>query len=184
MKLLCALAASYLIATLSATSLAKLKNWRIASVGILRERVVPRRAAPAIIITVAVTELVLATLLMLGAEPRATGFAAAGLFLAFCGYQMAVAVRTNSLICTCAGTARTDPASPPAVAGAGLACVIQAGLACMLAVAGGRPGGNILDLLAVTAWAAPLITFLAGTRRRSGEPELDHRFPVKFISLS
>jgi hypothetical protein len=40
-----ALAAAYLIGTLNATALAKLANWRIASTGILRERVVPPRAA-------------------------------------------------------------------------------------------------------------------------------------------
>jgi hypothetical protein len=183
MELVRALAASYLTATLSATSLAKLKSWRISSVGILRERVIPQRAAPAVILTVAVAEFVLATFLMLGIEPRETGFTATGLFLAFCGYQMAVAVKTRSLICTCAGTTRTDPASPAAVAGTGLACIIQASLACTLALSGGRPGGNLV-LLTVAAWAIPLITFLAGVWRRSGRPDVDNRFPVEFASLT
>jgi hypothetical protein len=176
-----ALAAAYLIATLSATALAKLKSWRVSSVSVLREGVIPPRAATAVTVAVAAVEFLLATLFMLGTDPAVTGFAATGLFLAFCGYQLLVAARTNSLICTCAGTTRSDPASPPAVAGTVLACLLQAALACTLALVGGRPGGT-LGLLTITAWAAPIIVFLVGLLRQSGRPEIDKRFPVEFAS--
>src|ERR1022692_1544236 len=144
------LIASYLIATLGATALAKFKNRRVSSVGILREKVIPARVAPAIIITVALAEFLLATLLMLGAEPVATGFAAAALFVLFAGYRLMVAVRTRSLMCSCAGTIRTDPASLPAVVGAILACLIMAALACMLVFLG-QPDGYPVNLLAIAA---------------------------------
>lgn len=145
-----ALIAAYLIATLAATGLAKLKNWRSSSVNVMREGVIAPSAAGTVVIVLAAVELLLATLLMLGVQSAVTGFAGTGLFLAFCGYQLLVAARTNSLRCSCAGTSRTDPASLPAVTGATFACLAQAALACTLAVAGGRPDGN-LGLLAIAA---------------------------------
>jgi hypothetical protein len=176
-----ALIAAYLIATLATTALAKLKNWRASSVSVIRESVIPPRAAGVAVVAVAAVELLLATLFMLGIESAVAGFAGMGLFLAFCGYQLLVAVKTNSLMCSCAGTSRTDPASLPAVAGATLACLVQATLACTLAVVGGRPSGN-LDLLTITAWTAPIIVFLAGLLRRSGQPEMDERFHLGLAS--
>jgi hypothetical protein len=180
MELLRALTTSYVIVTLGSTSLAKLKNWRIVSVGMLRERTIPVGVVPAVIITAATVELLLATLLMLGIEPVATSTAAAGLFLSFGGYRLAVSVKTNSLMCVCAGAIRTDPASPPAVAGAILACLIQASLACTLVFLGGRHGGGLFDLLAISAWMIPFIAFVAGALRRSGRSDIDKRFPTEF----
>jgi len=169
------LIAAYLIATLAATGLAKLRNWRASSVSVMRENVIPPHAAGVVVLVVAAVELLLATLLMLGIESTAVGFAVMGLFLAFCGYQLLVAVKTNSLMCSCAGTSRTDPASWPAVAGVTLACLAQAALACTLAV-GGRPSGN-LDLVTLAAWTAPIVVFLAGLLRRSGRSGIDERIP-------
>lgn len=176
-----ALAAAYLIGTLSATALAKLRNWRATSVGLLREGVIPGRVAVAVTIAVAAAECLLATGFMLGTDPEVTGFAATGLFVAFCGYQLLVAVKTNALMCTCAGSARSDPASLPAVGGTVLACLVQAALASVLALAGGRPGGD-LALLAIAAWAAPVVVFLAGLLRHSAPLEIDSRLPVEFAS--
>jgi hypothetical protein len=120
-----ALAAAYLIGTLSATALAKLKNWRATSVGLLREGVIPGRVAVAVTIAVAAAECLLATGFMLGTDPEVTGFAAPGLFVAFCGD---------------------------------------------------------LALLAIAAWAAPVVVFLAGLLRHSAPLEIDSRFPVEFAS--
>jgi hypothetical protein len=176
-----AIIAAYLIVTLAATALAKLRNWRASSVSVMREGVIPPRAAGAVVIALAAVELLLATLFMLGIQSTVTGFAGTGLFLAFCGYQLLVTAKTNSLRCSCAGTSRTDPASLPAIAGTTLACLAQAALACVLALAGGRPGGN-LELIAVAAWAAPIIVALAGLMRRSGRPEIDERRPAGLVS--
>ncbi len=181
-EILRTLIASYLIATLGATALAKLKNRQVTSVGILRESVIPARVAPAVTVTLAIAEFSLATLLMLGTEPVATGFAAAALFVLFAGYRLTTAVRTKSLMCSCAGTIRTDPASPPAVAGASLACLILAALACMLALLG-RPAGYPVNLLAVVAWTTPLASLIMGTRRGLRESNTDNSFPTESFPL-
>jgi hypothetical protein len=173
-EVLRALIAVYLVSTLTATALAKLRNWRGASVSVIRESVIPARVAGAAVIVIAIVELLLAILYMLGVESIVAGLAGMSLFLAFCCYQLLVALRTNSLMCSCAGTSRTDPASLPAVSGTVLACLVQAALACTLAVAGGRLGGN-LSLLTVAAFIAPIIVFLAGLLRRSGRAKIDER---------
>jgi hypothetical protein len=179
-----ALAATYLIATLSATSLAKLKNWRMSSVGVLRESVIPSRAATVTVLAVSGTEFLLASFLAFGAESVAAGVVVASLFLVFGGYRLAVAKRTNSLICSCAGTIRSDPASPPAVAGTVVACLLQAALACAFALSGGRPNKDPLDILATAALALPIIIFLAGLLRRSDQSVIGGKFPAEFASLS
>lgn len=172
------LVAAYLIATLATAALAKLKSWRASSVSVLRESVVPPRAATPVVLAVAAAELLLATFLMLGVESVAAGWAAAGLFLAFCGYQLLVAARTNALMCSCAGTSRTDPASVPAVAGTVLACFIQAGLACGLAITHAN-ASRVFYLITFIAWVVPLIVFLAGVPRRIGRSDIRDRFPVE-----
>jgi hypothetical protein len=181
-EILRTLIASYLIATLGATALAKLRNRRVSSVGMQRERVIPARAAPAVIVTVAFAELSLATLLMLGAAPVATGIATAALFVLFAGYRLVVAARTKYLMCSCAGTIRADPASLPAVVGASLACLILAALACMLVVLG-QPAGYPLNLLAIAAWIAPPAILVMGARRGSRGSSIENRFPVESSPL-
>lgn len=64
------LIAAYLIATLSATALAKIRNYRVASIGIQRERIIPAKAALALTFSLAITEFTLATLLMTGTAPE------------------------------------------------------------------------------------------------------------------
>lgn len=174
--------ASYLIVTLGATALAKVKNWRIASVGIQRERVIPAGAASAVIIALAIAEFSLATLLMLGAAPVATGFATAALFVVFAGYRLMVAVKTKSLMCSCAGMLRADPASLPSVAGASLACLILAAFASVLVFLG-PPAGYPVGLLAVAAWAVPLAIFAAGTRRGRRGSGTGNVLPAELLHL-
>lgn len=175
------LIAAYLIATLAATALAKLKNWRASSVSVMRASVIPPRAAAAVIIVVVAMEFLLATLFMLGIEPAVAGFAGMGLFLAFGAYQLLVAAKTNSLICSCAGTTRTDPASLPAVAGTTLACLAQAALSCALAVSNDG-SSEIFHLFTIIAWVVPVAVFLAGLLRRTGQSEIDDLFPTEFAS--
>ncbi|MGH3190646.1 MAG: MauE/DoxX family redox-associated membrane protein [Streptosporangiaceae bacterium] len=178
MEIFPALITAYLIVTLSATSLAKFRNRRIAVVGILRERVVPYHAATAVIIMVAFTELLLATALMLQVKPEVTGFAAASLFFTFCAYRLVVALRTKSLICVCAGTSRTDPASLAAVVGTVVACLLQAALACTLAVLDEHPAGIPFRALFIVAWLAPFGACLIGSLRLFGRSATD-RFPAE-----
>jgi|SRR5450759_791032 hypothetical protein len=181
-EILRTLIASYLITTLGATALAKLKNRPVASAGMLREGVVPAKVTPAVIVTVAIAEFLLATLLMLGVEPVAASLAAAALFVLFAGYRLMVAVRTKTLMCSCAGTIQTDPASPPAVVGATLACLTLAALACILVFLG-RPAGYPLNLLAVAAWTAPLASLALGARRGIRRSDIGNLFPAEYFNL-
>jgi hypothetical protein len=175
-QLVRAIVTAYLIITLSATALAKLKNWRIASAGVTRENVIPARAASAVILAVSAAELLLATFFMLDFQPKLCGLTAMGLFLAFLGYQLLVAARTNSLMCACAGVTRTDPASLPGVTGTAVSCLIQAVLSFVLALTGAATG--VFRLLAIIAWIIPIILFAAGFFRRHRQPEASHQIPV------
>jgi hypothetical protein len=182
-EILRTLIASYLIATLGATALAKLKNRRVASAGLVRERVVPASAAPAIVVMVAMVEFSLATLLTFGTEPAMTGGATAALFVVFAGYRLTVAVRTKMLTCSCAGAIRSSPASPPAVAGATLACLILAALACLLVFLD-RPAGYPVNLLAVAAWSVPLASFIRGAWQAPRGSRTDDRYPAEYFTLA
>jgi len=159
--------AAYLIATLATAALAKLKSWPASAVSVMRETVIPPRAAATAVLVTAATELLLATLFMLGTGSAAAGFTAVGLFLGFCVYQLLVAAKTNALTCSCAGTSRTDAASVPAVAGTVLACLIQAGLACVFAITNAN-SSRIFHIVAFTAWVIPLVVFLVSFFRRIG----------------
>lgn len=176
MQLVHAIIAAYLIVTLTATALAKLKNWQVASAGVARESVFPTRIAPIVIFGVAVAELVLATFFMLGFQSSVSGFTGTGLFLAFLGYQLLVARRTNSLMCACAGTSRTDPASLPAVTGTTVACLMQASLCCALPLTGSATG--VFHLAVIIAWLIPIVLFVAGLFRRRAQPGASHQIPV------
>jgi hypothetical protein len=168
--------AAYVIMTLTATALAKFKNWQTASVSVTREGIIPSRAALAVIIAVSSAEFLLATFFAFGFQPQITGFAAAGLFVLFLGYQLLVAKRTNSLMCSCAGAARTDPVSLPAVAGTTLSCLVQAALSSSLAIV--RPATGVLQLVVIVAWIIPIVLFVIGLSRRIERPRESHRVPL------
>lgn len=153
------LAACYLIVTLVATSLAKLRRWRASSIALAREAVFPASIAPHVIIGVALAEFALATLLMLRAAPVETGCATAVLFVLFGGYRLVAVTRSKSLGCPCAGVARIGRATPQGVAAAAAASVFQAGMACAWAFGGSADG---LDLVGVIAWLAPFAVLLTG----------------------
>lgn len=174
--------ASYLTATLGATALAKLKNWQICIAGMWREGVIPGLAVPAVLGTVIVSEFSLATLLAFDIEPVAAGLATAALFVLFAGYRLVVALRTKSLMCSCSGTIRSDPASPPVVAGAMLACLALAVCACLLAFGRQWPGYPV-SLLAIASWIAPIIGLVMGARRRPKEVGHGTRLTGEFFQL-
>jgi hypothetical protein len=177
------LIASYLIATLSATALAKLRNRRGTSIGIQREMVIPARFAAAATLTLIAAEFSLATLLMLGTEPAETGSAAGTLFLVFAGYRILVAAKTKSLTCSCAGTMQTDPASVPSVAGASLACLALAALAYVLTFLGPPPGYPV-NLLPLAAWITPITIILAANARQGfRKPDRGDLYPAKLQPL-
>jgi hypothetical protein len=175
MEIVRALMAAYIVATLSATALAKLKNWRLSSAGVTREGIFPSRAAVSVVIATSLAELAVACFVTTGDDPIFVGIAGACLFLAFCGYQLMVAARTNSLMCSCAGTARSDAASSPAVTGAVLACLTQAAVCGGLGFIPSRQG-MIFYLFTAAAWLIPVTMLAFGILRRSGQSEMNTRF--------
>jgi hypothetical protein len=174
--------ASYFAATLGATALAKLTNWRTSASGMLRENIIPMSSVPLFLFAVTMAEFSLATLLALGIEPVPVGFVTAALFMLFAGYRLVVARRTKAVMCSCAGTFRIDPASPPIVAGSVLACLIQAACACVLAFDSQHPEYP-LNFLALAAWIAPVIALALGVSRRPKALGYDTQFPREFYQL-
>lgn len=182
MEIFRTLVASYLIATLGATALAKLKNRRVVSVSIQREGVIPLGVASAFTVMLIIVEYSLATLLTIGAAPAVTDFAAVALFMSFAAYRVMVAVKTKSLTCSCSGIIQTHPASFPSVSGSGLACLILAVLACTLILVG-KPAGYPLNVLAVVAWISPFVVLAAGARRGQRRLNAGDVFPTEFLPL-
>jgi len=159
----------YLVVTLVATSLAKLKNWRMSALGVLWEKVISARLAAATIIVVSVVELSLAAGLTLGRTPFLAGYATAALFLSFGCYRLAVAAKTSFITCTCAGNIRMNQATFPAMIGMVFASVVQAGLAWAWAFLGSAEHESSLHVIAVAAWVAPLVALVRGWRRTRRE---------------
>lgn len=174
--------ASYLAATLCATALAKLRNWHVSATGLIREGVVPNAGIRTILLTVCVSEFSLATLLAFGIEVAVAGFASAALFVIFAGYRLVVAKRTKSVMCSCAGEHRSDPATPPIVIGSVVACLIQAAFGCALAL-NSESLGYPLALLPIAAWAIPIVILAACMRRRSETADHNARFTSDFFHL-
>lgn len=157
-----ALAACYLILTLSATSLAKLRRWRATSVALIRESVVPAVLAPSFIIGVALVELTLSTLLLLEVEPVVTGWAAISLLAVFGLYRLAVATRTKFLMCACAGKHEISPVSPQVIAAIVITTALQACLAYGWMRTASRGGTGAFEAAELVAWLAPFAALLAG----------------------
>jgi hypothetical protein len=178
-----ALIVSYLVATLGATGLAKLVNGRTAAVGMIREGALPSRMALPTILAAAVAEIALAVLLAIGFYPEIAAFGTSGLFVLFAGYRILVAAKVNAIVCSCAGTVRTDPASPPAVVGSVLACICLAGIACSVPFLG-KPSGYPLNLIIIFSLALPVTGMIAGHRaRKKNKHRPDNRFPVRHVAL-
>lgn len=161
-EILSAAAEFYLVFTLVATSLAKLRRWRGSSLALVRERVIPAGLAPVVIIGAAVGELALATLMTLGFEAFKVGCVTAATFALFGAYRLTVAAKTKSLECPCAGTTEYSPATPQAIAALIVTCLFQIGMAALWALnaSQGRAGEAILA--GATAWILPFGVLLIG----------------------
>ena len=108
------LAGCYLILTLSATGLAKARAWRTTSLGVTRERVIPRALVVPVTGGLCTTEVTLAVLLASRRFAELAGLATAALFLAFAFYKAAVVIRTGKDSCSCTGTSTMFKAPAPA----------------------------------------------------------------------
>ncbi len=115
----------YLVLTLTATGLAKAKSWRTASLGITRERVIPRRLALPVALTLCAAEVGLALLVAGQKFEEAAGISAAALFLAFAVYKAAVVIKTGKDSCSCTGTSTMFKATRPSIVASFVSSVIQ-----------------------------------------------------------
>src|SRR4051794_40036942 len=95
------IAGLYLVATFTATGLAKLRRQQGTKAGILTEGVISPRLVPIVVVGLPLVELTLASLVAVGVDPLAVGVSIASLFTAFCIYRMASAVRTGRISCNC-----------------------------------------------------------------------------------
>ncbi|MFI7231125.1 MauE/DoxX family redox-associated membrane protein [Nonomuraea angiospora] len=154
-------AGCYLVVTLTATGLAKLRSWRRASTSVTLEGIIPRRMALPIIIAVSTTELTLATLFVTGWYPVVVGYVTACVFLSFGAYKIVVAARTGNVPCSCSGTSRAYRATRPDILGAVAASLIQASLACAWAFMP-ESGEMLFRLPLLIAFTAPIAVFLVG----------------------
>jgi hypothetical protein len=159
-------AGCYLVVTLAATGLAKLRSWRTASTGVIGEKVIPRGMALLTVIAVSVTELSLAALFAIGRYPVVVGCITAFTFLCFGGYKVAVSIKTRNISCSCYGASKTYRATGPGVLAALAASLIQAALACTWAfMPEGREG--VFELPVIVAFVIPLAAFLMSFYWRS-----------------
>lgn len=161
------IAALYLIVTLTATSLAKLRRWRATAIALIREAVIPVAVAPAVVITVALLELALSGLMVLGVEPFLTGLSAAIMFISFSGYRLVSMTRTKSLTCACAGTVVVQAATPQAVTAALITSVLQTAMACSWMFTRNSHSLGMFELARIVALAAPFAVLCIGSYRRS-----------------
>jgi hypothetical protein len=156
-------AACYIILSLTATSLAKLVNWRTSAIAVLREGLVPARFASFAVISVSAVEMSLAAFLCFGMAGVLISYAAILLFVLFGAYRLAVAVRTKSLMCTCAGYARYNPATPRALAGVIFASTLQAAIASTLMFPAIGYNANNATLARSIVWSIPFVILIIGT---------------------
>ncbi len=162
MTLLRDLICVYLIVTLAATGLAKLRRWRSASVALVRDSVLPRKLVPSIVVGISLAELGLSSALAIGIEVRLAALATATMFVVFGVYRVIAANNSKQLTCGCAGAVRSDPVTPRALAATLLASALQALAAVVLVV----PGASLPRLAGLAALALPFCAFLLGELRR------------------
>lgn len=159
------IATCYITVTLTATSLAKLRTWRASSRSVIREQVIPRYLAAATVLGISAVELVLATTLMLWPARALPSWTAGCLFFCFGSYRLAVAIKTKTLMCSCAGSADWSPASPQAIAATLLASIGQVCAAAISAYSPSYDGRLLMRLPVMAAWVLPFLAMLIGSLR-------------------
>lgn len=152
--------AFYLVLTLSATGIAKARNWREASIVVASERLIPRRLAATSIAAVTTVELLLATLVATRFMPRVVGAVVATMFLVFGGYKLIAGLKRGILGCACAGSQTVYKATVPGVVATCLASLIQAAVAFVYAFTPPVSGSLLLDTLLLGALALPITMYL------------------------
>jgi hypothetical protein len=85
------------------------------------------------------------------------------LFVVFGAYRLAVAVRTKSLMCSCAGYAKHNPATPQALAGVMFTSILQAAIASMVTLPATGYNARNAALARFIVWGLPFVILIIGT---------------------
>jgi hypothetical protein len=165
-------AACYLIVTLAATGLAKLRRWRTASVVLVRDAVIPPAIVPGVVIAVSLSELVLSVFLAAGVELFLTEVAVAALLTAFSIYRMVAAANSKALACGCSGAIRSVRRTAQTVSATALGSAWQVAMALALIATGTQHGGQWSALARMSALLVPFIALLIGHTRRLAIPSM------------
>jgi len=160
----------YLVLTLTATGLAKLRMRRVTINSLRVEGVIPRSLVAPVVVAVSAAEILLAVSIVSRRYPLAFGLATAAVFVAFGGYKMAVVIRTGWTSCSCTGTSIAYKTTRPAVVATILVPLIQAALACLWAFLP-QTGSAAISGVLVLALVVPVLFFLRGALS-SAEPRL------------
>ena len=155
--------AFYLVVTLAATALAKLRRWKESSLTLSRQTFVSVTLAPVVITAVALSELLLSALLATGVKPVVTGSATAALLAAFGGYRLSIAVRNKSLMCACAGSPEFAVATSPAIAALIFTSFFEVSSAVAWTVLSVRYQERNVDILGISALLIPFVFLIYGT---------------------
>lgn len=152
----------YLVATFTATGLAKLRRRKGVEAGILAEGIISRTVAPAVVVGLSLIELTIASLVATGVKPFAVGIMTASIFSVFCFYRLISAIKTGRISCSCAGSPRSSKASILGASGVITSSLIQAGVGVLWALGSGShsPLTRTLMMLVEVGLVA---TYLAGT---------------------
>lgn len=159
------LAACYLILTLAATGLAKLRRWRTVSVVLIRDSVLPRSVVPAVVFGISAVELLLAVLLAIGVELRYTSAIVLALFVVFGIYRIVAAYSSKSLSCGCSGAERTYDLNGRTLVATILATACQAVAAIVLIFTYKLGISDFSVVASLAALAAPLGALVVGQVR-------------------
>lgn len=157
--------ACYLIFTLAATGLAKLRRWRTVAVVLARDAVFPTAFTPVVVFSVSLTELLLAAFLSIRFELTYTAAAVLALFVAFGGYRIAAAHSSNALTCGCSGAERANELTKPTLIATMLATSCQVMAALILIFTSGLSRSSLSASAWMAALAIPLGAFIVGQVR-------------------
>ncbi|MFC4949051.1 MauE/DoxX family redox-associated membrane protein [Pseudonocardia sp. GCM10023141] len=156
----------YLIFTLAATGIAKMTAWRVSSLGVAAERLIPRRAAAPVIILVSIVEVLLSAAFALDAYPQAIGFATAIMFLSFGAYKVIVTTRTGRISCSCSGIPVARTVGRSGLSAAVTTSITQASIAFLWAVLP-HGTGYLRGTAAAVSIAVPVAVFAYGCYRNT-----------------
>jgi hypothetical protein len=154
-------AGAYLVATFTATGLAKLRSRRAAAAGLISENVIAPAFAAATVVGISAIELILALLCITDTQTFAIGIFAAALFLSFGAYRVLSTIRTGRVSCSCTGAVRSSQVTVPDILGALSASLTQAAIACAWALSS-PPSQTTLEVFLALVALIPLTAFCAG----------------------